>query len=225
MSNIYLKLSNIIILITIVLIISLCSWFFFIKKFNPDIEIKGCITDNCISSKCTGYNCICNKCVGDFCKAGDCIGENCRAGDCNGKNCKAGDCYGNNCKPGVCIDPSCTENCPQINKQCKDGDKKEIIRPFYYQYTKLFPINTILNPPLCKPYITVGDLRDPKVNKLGLKYVQLLDNKSSTIKYGTLYSTDLIKKYNLKDTDKITATIPNTIKDHNCNIIIYKNHS
>ena len=102
-----------------------------------------------------------------------CVGENCKAGDCYGKKCKAGKCYGYGCKPGTCFDPDCPiEKCPQIIKDCQDGTADKVdFNKFYLKNRRYFPKRSMLNPQLCKPYITKKDILDGRADDLELENI------------------------------------------------------
>ena len=189
--NIYTVISIFIIIIFISCMSSIFK-IFFIDLFFPNKLVDGCYTDNCKASRCIGYNCECKSCYGTECEAGYCVGEGCLAGDCYGIGCLAGDCYGYGCKPGICHDPYCIEGvCPQTNKKCRDGKAKVIPQNFYLKNSSYFPKNTIMNPQLCNPTITLHDILIGRVKGLDLKKISYnqppgcnlseLDNKKITI--------------------------------------------
>jgi hypothetical protein len=183
-----------------------CIWFIFIGKIKPNTKKK----NNCI-----GYDCISIGCEGDKCVAGYCIGENCKAGNCIGNKCKAGDCYGFNCKPGKCLDPKCvTGKCPQTNKNCTDGKSFRIHRPFYYKYTKHLPKHTILNPPLCKPSISIKDIRNGRAQDIGLQNM-ILNKDKKVVSYMDIFTDDKIV-----DNDVLNYAYPDFYKNSNCNICV-----
>jgi len=180
-------------------------WFIFIKEVKPQTIKKG---------DCFGYNCKSIGCNGNNCIAHNCTGENCIAGNCVGNQCKAGNCYGYNCTPGKCIDPKCPMGiCPQQNKDCTDGKKYNIKRPFYFKYTKRLPYGTFFNPPLCSPSITVGDLREGRAKNLGIKSVNINN-------IGTVQFNDIFSKKDIKDDTLINWVYPLHTKDENCKICV-----
>jgi hypothetical protein len=179
---------------------------FFIDNFSPNNLVDGCYTDNCKAARCIGYNCECKSCQGDNCEAGYCIGENCRAGDCYGVGCRAGDCYGYGCKPGVCHDPTCiVGTCPQTNKKCKDGKAKPIPPNFYLRNGQYFPKNTIMNPQLCNPKITLNDVLIGRTKGLDIEKI-----------YFNKQNMDKVNEVNSKNIE-ITTTPP-IFKNLNCEI-------
>lgn len=198
------------ILLSIIFIIFIYSTFkiFYIDNYPPNTIINGCTGDGCIASNCIGYNCKCLACVGNSCQGGYCVGENCTAGDCYGENCKAGDCFGYGCKPGVCYDPKCTSTtCPQIIKNCKDGTAGLITKDlFYLKNRNYFPTQSILNPKLCKPYISLKDILAGRANTLNIT--------------NTSYN---FKSYTDNELNVLQSSKPSIFKNINCDFCIKNN--
>lgn len=191
---------GIIIIIIYLCCVSSCYYFVFMHQIDPDTIIHGCQGDSCQSKTCTGHDSICLECIGDNCMGGNCIGEFCQAGNCTGTNCKAGDCYGYGCKPGVCTDPDCpTDSCPQINKQCTDGKAKRIIDSKFINKKNTY--STLLNPPLCRNYVTYDDILKGRAKKLKIQNIQFYDvNKDNKL-------------------SKVTTT-PQLVKNTNCELCV-----
>jgi len=222
MNLIFIFLFLVVIIYIILLLVILFSNLFLYQVF-PDQKINGCRGQNCVSKDCVGYRCQTINCTGSGCIAGDCYGEDCQAGGCIGSNCKAGDCFGLNCKPGVCIDPNCPEKtCLQINKKCTDGKAHEIRKNYILKLRDIFPKRSVFNVPFCDD-IKVYDIRNGKLENLGIKNVQILNK--GTLEYSNVYYSNNDtsfkidgKTIKINDDDLVTATDPATFKDINCNI-------
>lgn len=134
-------ITKIMIISILIITLSLCSLFVFVRQFLLPHNFKNIV----------GYKSIAPECRGTMCRGQDCYGEQCQAAHCVGINCKAGDCYGKDCQPGICTDPTCTiGNC--VEKQCIDGKKYDINKD-YLHYTQLLPSGSLLNPQLCDPNV------------------------------------------------------------------------
>lgn len=218
----------------IIMIITISGILFikiFIQKVNPNSFVLGCKGINCKSQRAVGYGSTALPCYGDFCQAGNCIGEGCKAGDCYGYGCKGGDCYGYGCQPGICYDTRCLETqnvlhassktlnktklfsnsylgCPPHTKSCNNGRAYDVKRPFYYQLTRFLPENTILNPPICYTYTTVKDVRDGRLNGLGIKYLWL--SKHGIVNYFRVFKNDI------DDNEIVLNSYPQVIKNNTC---------
>jgi hypothetical protein len=144
----------------------------------------------------------------------DCVGEKCFAKDCEDRNCKAGDCYGFGCISGVCHDKNCLPGeCPEPNKQCTDGRKYKIQRPFYYPITKHWLKNTFVNPRLCKD-LTVGDLREGRM--MGLDIHSINTHENGTFLYQNIFNP----KFKINDNEIVNYTIPMFHRDDNCKLCL-----
>jgi len=198
-----------------VIIGSLIIWFFFIRSDGPyntenckinkpptytlgSVKPKG--LKGCKTKPCFGHNCKSGSCEGFDCIAGDCYGEECKAGDCNGVGCKAGDCYGYKCIPGKCL----INNFPESIKECTDGKANILHKPIY---SKIFPYNTFLNPPVCNNSILQKDItnRMPNFNIENVYWFF-----GGVKKAGEL-------AVNPTQTDRIIGTDPPIYKDDSCN--------
>jgi len=191
----YFDIINILLASLFILCMIIIFKIFFFDKINPNKTIDGCYYDNCKAGRCIGYNCECKSCIGKNCEAGYCVGENCKAGNCVGTGCKAGDCYGYGCSPGVCFDPLCPRGtCPQVNKLCTDGKAMRIENSFFLKNKSYFPENTLLNPPLCNPQITMNDILAGRADGLGIDKIYFDIDNSEKLK-------ELNK--NIIDSDKV----------------------
>lgn len=205
------------VILSLIILIIICSWLCCLKNVKPDTFVKGCKRNFCSSNSCYGRDCKTGICEGVECIAGDCIGEYCKAGDCIGTKCKAGDCYGYGCKPGICIDPKCDpKTCPQVNKNCIDGKLLKIKRPFYYDITKHLLNDTILNPPICRNYITLKDLKDGRAKDLDLMTVNIY--RKGSVPYSQITNPNLEIILGTHDSNIISTSYPGMFKNDNCEI-------
>lgn len=214
----YFNVINILLALLFILFFIIIFKIFFLDRISPNKIVDGCYSDNCKAARCIGYGCECKSCTGDKCEAGYCVGENCKAGDCSGTNCVAGNCYGYGCKPGVCFDPLCPyENCPQTNKKCIDGKALRIEDNYFLKNKSYFPNNTVLNPPLCDPNISLNDILIGRAdgldinkmyfNNINFPNLKELNNKEIIVNFDRPVFKNLNCELCLKDTN-------NNIKCH-----------